>query len=272
MRSNLTVLLLAGFIAMPGLARAAVLANVGDVKISDQQVKGEYESATKEQRKAVNEDEFTRRQLVDNVINAEVLVMAAKKAGMDRDTDYKHALERFSRQYLATHYMQKAIEPKLSSSELKKFFDGNKNFFDSTQVCAHHIVVQNPKDAEKLLADATAKGADFEALAVKNSIDPTVQENKGNLGCFTRDKMVPEFTAAAFAMTKGQVRGPVRTMYGYHVIKLDEIKPGAIPGYDEVEQRVKDTYRMKLMTELVNDLRTKSKVKVHEDEIKNFKL
>ena len=168
--------------------------------------------------------------------------------------------------------MQKSIEPKLGKSDIKKFYDDNKSFFDTTQACAFHIVMKDEEEAKKVLALAKTKGTKFEELAIKHSLDPTVQENKGNLGCFTRDRMVPEFAAAAFNMKKGEIQGPIRTMYGYHIIKLTDAKPGKVPGYEEVEQRAKETYRVKLVNDLISELRTKSNVKVYDEEIKKFKL
>lgn len=259
-------------LAFPMVANAAVLAKVGEKAITDDMVKGEYETITGEQKKAINEDATTRRNMVENAINAEMLVQAAKKAGLEKDEDYKRSVERFERQYLASKFMQKAVEPKLAKSELKKFFEENKSFFDSTQVCAMHLVVQDEKEATRLAAQAKTKGVKFEALAKKSSLDPSVQENKGNLGCFTRDHMVPEFAAAAFNMRKGEIRGPVHTMYGYHVIKVYDIKAGKVPGYEEIEQQVKEAYRTKLVSELITDLRSKSNVKIDEEQLKGFKL
>ncbi|MEW6056489.1 MAG: peptidylprolyl isomerase [Bdellovibrionota bacterium] len=267
-----SIVLLALLMSLPTLVQAAILANIGEKAINDDQVRKEYDSITSEQKKAINADAITRRNMVDSMVNAEVLFLAAKKAGMENDEDYKTALERFQRQFLASKFMQKALEPKLSNSEVKKFFESNKNFFDSTQVCAHHIVLENESDAKKVLEEAKKKGAKFEDLAKKHSLDPTVQENKGNLGCFTRDRMVPEFAEAAFATAKKDFKGPVRTMYGYHIIRVDDIKPGKVPGFAEVEQRAKEALRLKLVTELITDLRTKSNVKVNDEAIKKFRL
>lgn len=264
--------LMTALILFPAFANAAVLATVGERKISDDELKGEYQSVTGDQRKAINEDEMTKKSLVDSAVNAEVLFQAAKKAGLDKDEEYLKAVERFQKQYLASQFMRKAVEPKLSKDGTKKFFEENKGFFDSTQVCALHIVMQDEQEAEKVLKLSKSKGVKFEELAKKHSLDPTVQENKGNLGCFTRDKMVPEFAAAAFGMKKGEVKGPVRTMYGFHVIKVTDVKAGKTPGFDEIEQRVKETYRLKLVNELLLDLRAKSNVKINEDEVKKFKL
>ncbi len=255
-----------------GISHAAVLAKIGSTELTTEELKQEYDMVTNEQRKTINQDPSTRRSLVDNMVNAEILVQAAQKTGLDKDKDYNNAFTRFRRQYLATKFMQKAVESKLSRDDLKKFFESHKNLFDTSQACAYHIVVQDEQLASKLVEQAKAKGANFEGLAKKHSIDPSVQENKGDLGCFTRDRMVPEFTQAAFSMRKNEVRGPVRTVFGYHVIKLVDIKPGKVPGFEEIEQRVKDTYRSKLVQDLITDLRAKSQVQVNEEEVNKFKL
>lgn len=253
-------------------ANAASLAKVGEKSVTEEMVRAEYESITGEQRKAINEDPTTRHNMVENAINAELLVQAAKKAGLEKDEDYLKALERFERQYLASKFMQKAVEPKLAKGEVKNFFEKNKNFFDTTQVCASHIVVLDAKDADKIALEAKKKGVRFEDLAKRASLDPSAQENKGNLGCFTRDRMVPEFSATAFNMKKGEIKGPIHTAYGYHIIKVYDVKPGKIPGYEEVEQQAKEVLRTKLVSELISDLRSKSEVKVNEESVKNFKL
>lgn len=256
----------------PSTTHAAVLANVGGKAIDSEQIKSEYETINDEQRRAVNKDLIARRTVVDSAINTEVLYQAAKKSGLEKDNEFQKALERFKRQYLATKILEKSIESKLSSGSVKKYFEAHKGLFDSTQVCASHIVVSEEEQARKLASVAKSDNAKFDDLAKKNSIDPTVQDNKGDLGCFTRERMVPQFSDAAFSMKKNEIRGPVMTSYGYHVIKVYDIKPGKVPNYEEVEQRVKDAYRLKLMQEMIADLRTKSEVKVNEEELKKFRL
>ena len=261
-------------------AFAAKIATVGEKTINTEDHKAEYSQISDEQRAAINKDDTTRRGIVENAVNGELLVQAATKAGLDKDPDYMKALERFKRQYLASRFMQKSLEPKLERGEVKKFYETNKNMFDTSQVCAHHIVVSDAgtatKIAEELKKKKNKKGAidlkAFEQMAAKSSIDPTAQDNKGELGCFTRERMVPEFSAAAFSMKKNTISDPVRTMFGYHVILVTDHKQGKVAGFEEVEQKVKDSYRMKLMQDMLTDLRTKSNVSINEDALKEFKL
>lgn len=257
---------------LTGFAHAAVLAQVGSKVIDDALIKSDFEQMNDQQRNVVNRDLTVRKTIVDSAINTELLYEAAKKAGLDKDKEYVQSLDRFKRQYLATKMLEKGVEGNVTSSNIKKYFDSNKNLFDSSQACALHIVVQTQEEAAKITALAKEKSAKFEELAKKYSIDPTVQENKGDLGCFTRDRMVPQFSDAAFSMKKDEVRGPVMTSYGYHVIKVYDKKAGEVPSFSEIEQKVKEAYRLKLMQETISGLRAKSDVRINEEELKKFKL
>lgn len=276
---NIAMAAFAALVSMNGFA--ANIATVGGKGISADELRTEYAQITDEQRAAINKDSTTRRGLVENAINSELLYQAAVKSGLEKDSDYQKAMEHFKKQYLASRFMQKAIEPKLDRSDVKKFYETNKFLFDTSQVCAEHIVVSSQDEAQKISDElkkamkgknAKADSKIFEQYAVKHSIDPTVQENKGDLGCFTRDRMVPEFAAAAFNMKKFGVSGPVHTMFGYHVIRVTDMKQGRVVGFDEVEQKAKDTYRMKLMQDTLQDLRSKSSVSINEEAVKDFKL
>lgn len=273
MRTRKTIFLASlSTLMVASLAHAAFLAKVGSREITMDDIRKEYGALTQQQKDAVNKDSTTRKGMVDNLVNAELLVQAAGQAGMDRDDEYKEAIDRFRRQYLASRFMQKAIEPKLGTSDVKKFFNDNKTMFDTTQVCAHHVLLSSEEDAAKVLADVKKDPKKFETIAKEKSIDPSAKENSGNLGCFTRDRMVPEFSAAAFKARKGQIEGPVRSNFGFHVIMVDDIRAGKVPGYDEVEQYAKEAYRSKLVQDLIQDLRKKSKVEVNDSAVKTFKI
>lgn len=271
MKTLLILSMLLGSFALQAHA-ASVLAKVGPKEITDEDIRAEYDMLDKDQKKAVNGDAATRKNIVESAVNSELLLQAAVKNGYEGSAEYKRALDRFRKQFLATKMMEKTVEPKLTKDGIRKFYDANKGLFDSSQACASHVVVSDEATAKKVIELLKAPNAKFEEIAKKYSNDPTVQDNGGNLGCFTRDRMVPEFSAAAFSMKKGEVKGPVKTMYGMHVIKVNDFKPGKTPGYDEVEQRAKDAYRMKILQDTIAELRSKSAVNLNDDAIKNFKF
>ena len=254
--------------------QAAILATVNETSIDSKDLQSEYSQLNEQQRERINKDQSTKRELVEGAVNAELVVQAAKKSGVEQEEEFRRAVERFKKQYLATRYMQKSIESKLTKSAIKEYFEKNRGNYDSSQVHAMHILSRTEDEARKVLELARSAKSDqeFSIIAKKNSVDPTVQDNGGDLGFFTRDRMVPEFAAAAFSMKKGEVRGPIRSTFGYHVIRIVEIKMGTVPNFEEVEARVKDDLRAQLAKDLLQQLRSKASVKLNEDEVKSLKI
>lgn len=253
---------------------ATPLANVNDIAIDSKDVQAEYSQLNEVQKGKVNKDPVTRREIVESAINTELVLQAAKRAGLEQDDDYKKALERFKRQYLTTRFVQKSIESRVNGAALKDYYEKNKTNYDSAQIHALHILVASESDAASVLTQAKATKSDkeFSALAKKYSVDPTAQDNGGDLGYFTRDRMLPEFAAAAFSMRKGEIKGPVRSFYGYHIIKVVDMKSGRLPGFEEVEQRVKEDLKANLAKDLIVQLRSKASVKFNEEAVNTFKL
>jgi peptidyl-prolyl cis-trans isomerase C len=274
MREKNYLMVAALLFAVCDMSLAAPVAIVNGTAINAQDLSKDYTGLNELQKDRVNKDVSTKREIVEGAINSELLAQAAKKSGLDNDSEFKEALEKFKRQYLATRYLQKSVEGKLDKNDVKAFFEKHKANYDSTQVRAMHILVTDPSKVSAVVAEAkkTRTEAQFKALAKKHSMDPTVSENDGDLGFFTRDRMVPEFAASAFAMKKGEVSGPVKTMYGYHVIKVLDIKYGRVPNFEEVEPRVKEDLRAYLTQEELKKLRNDAKITINEDEIRSLRF
>ncbi len=264
----------AAFMLLAVSTHAAPVATVNETAIDAKDILSDYVVLNELQKERLNKDQSSRREIVEGAVNAELLLQAAKKSGIEQDDEYKKALDRFKKQFLATRYLQKSIESKLGKSAVKEFFEKNKSNYDSTQVRAMHILVTDIDQAGKIAVEAqkTKNEKEFSELAKKNSVDPTVQDNGGDLGFFTRDRMVPEFASTAFNMRKGEVKGPVKSVYGYHIIRLVEIKHGRIPNFEEVEARVKEDLRSSLAQETISKLRTQSKIKINDDAVKGLKF
>lgn len=268
-RLSLTALLTAA----PG-ALAAPIATVNSVAIDSSAILGELANLNELQKKRINKDPALRREILENAVNSELLFQAAKKDGLDKGDDFQRALEQFKRNFVITKFLEKNMASKLNASNAKSFFEKNKAQYDSTQVKAMHILVQSEADALKVLPEAKAAKTekDFEILAKKYSIDPTVQDNSGNLGFFTRDRMVPEFSKTAFAMHKGETSSPVKSIFGYHIIRVTEVKFGKLPQFEEVESRVREDLKANLFRELVTGLRGQAKVQVEENAADKLKI
>lgn len=145
-----------------------------------------------------------------------------------------------------------------TEEQLKKYFEENKD--DLKQVSASHILVEKEEDAKKLAKEAKA-GADFAKLAKENSIDTGSKDNGGDLGFFKKGDMVPEFEAAAFSMKKGEISDPVKSQYGFHIIKVNDIKDD----FNSLKDQLKSGYVDTKLTEHVDKLVKDAKVKDYVD-------
>lgn len=200
--------------------------------------------------------------MLEIVINNQLVYEQAKKDKIDADPEVKAAIKKLEMQVLAQAYMQKKVRPAVTEEAIKARYDqAVKEFVPSEEVHARHILVETEEAARSVIAEL-GRGADFAELAKTRSKDPSGGSNGGDLGYFTQKDMVPEFTAAAFAMRPGEVSSaPVKTAFGYHVIKVEDKRMGTIPPYEQakpvIAQQIADGIREKL----VMDLRDKAKIK-----------
>lgn len=139
---------------------------------------------------------------------------------------------------------------KVTEGEVKQYYEDHaSDYRKEGQVRARHILFELRQDAsdsetakvkqeaQKVLEEAR-KGRDFEDLARKHSADPTVKENGGDLGFFTREQMVPEFSEVAFNLKPGEISDLVRTPYGFHIIKVEEIRPEEITSFEQAREGI----------------------------------
>jgi peptidyl-prolyl cis-trans isomerase C len=249
---------MAGFVPS---ARAAVeLAKVNGTAITDKDLTNALSGVGEAQRVSILKDSASRKQVVDGLVNQALLLQQAEKEKLDQDAEYKEALAAFRKQFLSNRVLQKNLTTKLTDAAAKKYYEGHKAQYSTDQVHAMHILVSDEKRANDLIAKAKEANVDFQELAEKESKDPSAKNNRGDLGYFTRDRMVPEFTDAAFSGKIGEVIGPVKTSYGYHVIKVIDRKIGKPMEYDEVELRVKNDLRQELINSYLVNLKKTAKV------------
>jgi len=179
------------------------------------------------------------------------------------------SLAEVKKNLVSTMKIKKLLEPriKVTEEEMKAFFEENKeDFAQEEQVKARHILVATEKEAQEI-KDKLAKAEDFAALAKEYSTDDSTKNNGGQLGFFNRGDMVPEFEKAAFALAVGEISAPVKTEYGYHLIKVEEKKEAAAPNYEKSKADIKEyLFNQKLQQEYNPWLQEVSA----DYEIKNF--
>jgi foldase protein PrsA len=153
-----------------------------------------------------------------------------------------YSIEDIKKDMALTVKIKKLMEPRISitDDEIKAYFDENKaSFAQEKQVKASHILVDTEAKAKEI-KQKLANGEDFAQLAKDNSTDTQSKDNGGELGFFSSGQMVKEFETAAFALKVGEISDPVKTEYGYHIIKVEEIKEAQEANYDESKDQIKN--------------------------------
>jgi len=180
-------------------------------------------------------------QLVDRAITDRAMVAAARAAGLDRDEDIRRRLRLAEENELRDALLRREVLPRITDETLRTRYDRDAaGRTAEEEVRARHILVPNEADARAILAEVQ-RGASFEEVARRRSTDPAAR-NGGDLGFFRRGDMVPEFANAAFAMQAGQVSpAPVRTQFGYHVIKVEERRSSRGPSFEDSRDTLRQT-------------------------------
>jgi peptidyl-prolyl cis-trans isomerase C len=127
------------------------------------------------------------------------------------------------------------------------------------EVSARHILVETEDQAKTVLADLK-KGGDFAAIAKERSKDPGSKEKGGDLGFFSKDQMVPEFAEVAYKLDKGQLSDPVKTQFGWHIIKVEDKRKKQLPEFDKVKDQIQTFVQRRAQAELIQKLRADAKI------------
>lgn len=186
----------------------------------------------------------------DSLINLELLSRAALDKGLDKDPNLAAALEIRRKDQLAKAYLEDYVKAHpVTDAEIQATYDKAKAEAVEPEYRARHILVQTEAEAKKIIADL-GKKAKFEDLAKKLSKDPGSAKNGGALDWSDRRAFVPEFSDALAGLKKGETtKTPVKTQFGYHVIRLDDTRKPQMPPLDTVrgeivkqlqQQRIRD--------------------------------
>ncbi len=219
--------------------------------------------------KTMFKGEDGKKRFLDELINKELLYQEAEKRGLDKDEAFKKKVEDFKKLTLVSMLLTKEVEDKASvtDADVKDYFDKHKDELKSRdKIRASHILVKTEDEAKKVIA-RLKKGEDFAKLAKAVSIDKASAERGGDLGYFSRGQMVPEFEAVAFQLKKGEISQPVKTQYGYHIIKVTDIKQGVPLSFDTIKDQLKQKLitdkQRELFNTFVNGLKKTAKMQVN---------
>ncbi|CAN5731505.1 peptidylprolyl isomerase [soil metagenome] len=200
-------------------------------------------------------------QLREEVVAREVFMQEAQKQGLDASDDYKNQLD-LARQAILIRTLfdnYRKANP-VTDAEVQAEYDKFVAANGSQEYKARHILVETEDQAKKILADLK-KGAKFEDIAKKESKDPGSGANGGDLDWANPASFVPEFSAAMVKLKAGETTPePVKTQFGYHIIRVDEIRATQLPKLEEVKPQVLQQLQQQKLQKFQEDLRAKAKV------------
>ncbi len=199
--------------------------------------------------------EVKRRALAEYLIDNMLFADAAEAANLASSPEFKEQMHYLRQRLLREQYFEKTLKSTVSEDEAKKIYDAKiASLPPEEEVSARHILVGSEEKAKELRAKIVA-GADFAQLAKENSTDPGSKDQGGLLGYFGKGQMVPEFEAAAFKLQKGEVSEPVKTNFGWHIIKLEDRRRKEPPSFDKVKATIMNSLVVRKAQEKATELR-----------------
>jgi peptidyl-prolyl cis-trans isomerase C len=200
-------------------------------------------------------------QLKDEVIAREIFMQEASKRGLDATDDFKAQMELarqtiLIRELFADYQKANPVTDADIKAEYDKFVASN----GGKEYKASHILVENEDQAKKIIADLK-KGAKFEDLAKKMSKDPGSGQNGGDLDWASPSSYVPEFAEAMTKLKKGETTPvPVKSQFGWHVIRVTDIRDAKLPDFNEVKPQIAQTLQQQKLAQFQDSLRKSAKV------------
>ena len=200
-------------------------------------------------------------QLKEEIIAREVFMQEAKKQGLDATDDYKAQMDLarqaiLIRQLFENYRKNNAVSDADVQAEYDKFVAANSG----KEFKARHILVETEDQAKKILADLK-KGAKFEDIAKKQSKDPGSGANGGDLDWANPSSFVPEFSEAMVKLNKGEMtQVPVKSQFGWHIIRVDDIRQAQLPKLEEVKPQITQQLAQQKLQKYQEELRAKAKV------------
>lgn len=210
-------------------------------------------------------NEEGKKQIANEMMNQHLIYIDAKESGLDQDEEYKKELEVAKEQILRQYAMKKVLdEVEVSEDEIKEYYENNKSRFKKIHTFrASHILIDSEEKALQIREKISNNEESFEELAKANSTCPSSQSG-GDLGLFSTGQMVPEFEKSCEELEIGEVSYPVKTQFGYHIIKLVEKNLARDDDYSSNKNDIKNILLGKKQQEAyvqkTNELQKKYKI------------
>jgi peptidyl-prolyl cis-trans isomerase C len=221
-----------------------------DLALAEEDVGADIQAASPEAK---------RDHLISYLADIIMVTQAADRKKVADNPDFKRRLAFLRNKLLMGFELQEEAKSAISDDALHQTYDDAvKSTGGQEEVRARHILVESEDEAKAVL-DRLKGGGDFAELAKEKSKDPGAAEG-GDLGYFTKDQMVPEFADVAFKMYPGQLSNPVKTQFGWHIIKVEDKRTKQPPEFEKVKGQIEAFLTRKAQTEFIAKLRQSAKI------------
>jgi peptidyl-prolyl cis-trans isomerase C len=200
-------------------------------------------------------------QLLEQMVMERIVRKAGYDAGLESTSEVKARMKEMEKKIVADEYLRRETKKIVTDAELKKKYETYAaSFKGEPEVRASHILVKDEAAAKEIIKQVKG-GADFAKLSADKSIDKGAAAQGGDLGYFSKGQMVPEFEKAAFAMKPGDISTkPVKTDFGYHIIKLVDARTSAPESFDKMKPELEGAASQEAAKQVVKDLMQKAAV------------
>ena len=197
----------------------------------------------------------------DELVNREVIAQAAQRRGLDKNPDVAAQMEMARQAVLVRALFEDEVKKNpITDAQLEAQYTQFKGSMGSNEYKVRHILVDKEDDAKAIIAELN-KGGDFAKIAKDKSKDPGSKDNGGDLDWGPSARYVKPFADAVTTMQKGQTTSaPVKTDFGYHVIRLDDVRPLQVPPFSELKEQFRQRAQQQQIQKMVMDLRSKAKI------------
>ncbi len=241
-----------------------VLATVNGEAITEKDYE-DYLRARQMQQPPIPDKDKERKVVLDEMINRVLLVQSAVDLKIDQEADVYFQIKRQRENVLARAMLRQYLKDKpISDDEVQKRYDEETAKADKNEYRARHILVRSEEEARDIIAQL-GKGTSFANLAQQKSIDVQSGKRGGDLDWFSQEVIVPEFFSAVTRLKTGEItKDPVKSDFGWHIIKLEGSRPRKLPGFEQAKGNIRQLIQQERVDALVKSLKDKGKVKISE--------
>ena len=256
--------LLGAIVAAPVHAESKSAAMVNGISIPQERVDLRIKVVAAQAQGGQPDSPELRKAILDDLINIEVMSQEAVKKGLDKQSETIQQLALAKQQVLVGAFVQDYVKSHpISEKELTDGYENLKKNLGNKEYNVRHILVEKESEA-KSIAAKLKKGGKFDKLAESNSKDSGSRDKGGDLGWIPvgniPNSFVKPFADALINLTKGQVSEPVQSQFGWHLIKLEDVRDLKLPSYEELKPQIAQRMQQQAVQKLIADLRTKAKI------------